>query len=255
MKTVLMLLAAACATVATARVEGAPTDGPTSIISIYGGGAFIRQYSGASYDDGHGYGYDYGYSPYYRVSNTYSGSEFGFEARIVMPLGFLLDVTGEQARVSNHGDAYKEQQLTAGLGYTARIGSRSSWSAEAFYQHYRLGEDYAGCDYSCNGWYNANGGGVKGGFKWPFADRWFGTLNMSVSYLSGQGADFAQAKIDGAVGYMFTDYTSLSIGASSQAMDRTDNRYYDAYYGYGYNDGSNDVLGHTAVFAQLAVHF
>jgi hypothetical protein len=247
-----------CSVCTFAIAAAAPPDAPASEVAIYGGGAFLRQYSGGGYDygngNGYGYGYDYG-GPYYRASDTYSGVELGFDARVALPLGLLIDLSGEQARVSDNGDAFKEQQLTAGVGYTGRIGRRSSWYAEGFYEHYRLGEDFDGCSYSCNGWFNANGGGVKGGFKWRFTQAWFGEFGARVSYLSGQSTDLVQAKLDGSIGYLFTEQVSLSIGVSSQALEQTNDRYYHDGYGYAYNDRSNDVLGHTAVFGKLAVHF
>jgi hypothetical protein len=97
---------------------------------------------------------------------------------------------------------------------------------------------------------------VKGGFTWPFADRFFGTLNLSVSYLSGKDSDvnLVQARLDGLVGYMITDNLSVAIGAASQAIQQAhDRRYYDDY-GYSY-DHTGDTLSHTSVFLKLAVHF
>jgi hypothetical protein len=229
---------------------GAAPDGPASSISVYAGGAFMREY----YDDCGSYYNDCG--GYYDRSNTYSGVEFGMDGRVVTPVGILVDVGVEHARVSDFGDAFLEQQLTAGLGYEGRIGRRSSWYAEGFYQYYRLGEDFNGCDYSCNGWYKANGGGVKGGFTWLFADRFFTTLNLRVSYLSGKDSniDLVQAKFDGSIGYMFTDNLSVAVGAASQAIEQSNDRRYDSNNGY-YYDRSNDTLNHTSVFLKLAVHF
>jgi hypothetical protein len=228
----------------------ASPEGPASSISVYAGGAFMRQY----YDDCGYYSDDCG--GYYARSDTYSGAEFGVDARFVTSAGFLFDLSAEHARVSDYGDAFLEQQLTAGVGYEGRISRRARWYAEGFYQYYRLGEDFNGCTYSCNGWYKANGGGVKGGFTWPFADRFFGTLNMRVSYLSGKDSDLdlVQAKVDGSVGYMITENFSAAIGASSQAIEQAhDRRYYDDY-GYS-SDHSDDTLSHTSVFLNLAVHF
>jgi len=248
------ILAALFALVATllslSPAVAAPPEGPASSISVYAGGAFMRQY----YDDC-GYYYDY-CSGYYDRSNTYSGPEFGVDARIVTSSGFLFDLSAEHARVSDYGDAFLEQQFTAGLGYEGRIGGRARWYAEGFYQYYRLGEDFNGCDYSCNGWYKANGGGVKGGFTWPFTDRFFSTLNLRVSYLSGKDSDvdLVQAKLDGSVGYMITDNFSVAIGAASQAIQQAHDRRYYNDYGYSY-DHSGDTLSHTSVFLKLAVHF
>ena len=151
----------------------ASPEGPTGSISVYAGGAFMRQY----YDDC-GYYSDF-CSGYYDRSDTYSGAEFGVDARIVTSSGFLFDLSAEHARVSDYGDAFLEQQFTAGLGYEGRFG-RARWYAEGFYQYYRLGEDFDGCTYSCNGWYKANGGGLKGGFSWLFDDRFFATDRKSV---------------------------------------------------------------------------
>jgi hypothetical protein len=228
----------------------APPESPASSISVYAGGAFMRQYY-----DGCGYYYDY-CSGYYDRSDTYSGPEFGVDARIVMPSGFLFDLSAEHARVSDYGDAFLEQQFTAGLGYEGRIGRRARWYAEGFYQYYRLGEDFKGCDYSCNGWYKANGGGVKGGFTWLFAGRFFSTLNLRVSYLSGKDGDvnLVQAKLDGSVGYMLTDNFSVAVGAASQAIQQADDRRHYNDYGYAH-DHSGDTLSHTSVFVKLAVHF
>jgi hypothetical protein len=141
------------------------------------------------------------------------------------------------------------------LGFEGRMSRRSRWYAEGFYQYYQLGEDFNGCSYSCNGWYKANGGGVKGGFTWAFADRFFSTLNMRVSYLSGKDSDvnLVQAKLDGSVGYMITDNFSAAIGVASQAIQQAHDRY-NNNYGY-YYDHSNDTLSHTSVFLKLAVHF
>jgi hypothetical protein len=226
----------------------APPESPAGSISVYGGGAFMRQY----YDD---CGYYSSYcSGYYDRSDNYSGPELGLDARIVTSSGILFDLSAEHARVADYGDAFLEQQFTAGLGFEGHIGPRSRWYAEGFYQYYRLGEDFDGCNYSCNGWYKANGGGVKGGFTWPFADRFFGTLNMRVSYLSGKDSDvdLVQAKLDGSVGYMITDSFSVAIGAASQAIQQAhDRRYYDDYS----YDRSNDTLSHTSGFLKLAVHF
>jgi hypothetical protein len=229
----------------------APPDGPASSISVYAGGAFMSEY----YDDCGYYSDDCG--GYYHRSDTYSGPEFGADARIVVSSGLLIDLSVEHARVTDYGDTFLEQQLTAGLGYEGRIGRRASWYAEGFYQFYRLGEDFNGCDYSCNGWYKANGGGVKGGFTWPFADRFFGALDLRVSYLSGadRGVDLVQAKLDGSVGYMITNSFSVAIGASSQAIEQANARgYYGGDYGYNY-DHSGDTLSHTSVFLKLALHF
>jgi hypothetical protein len=231
---------------------GAPPDGPANSISVYGGGAFMNQY----YDDC-GYGYGYGNcGGYYDRSNTYSGPEFGVDARVVTSSGFLFDLSAEHARVSDQGDAFLEQQFTAGVGYEGRLGRRSSWYAEGFYQYYRLGENINGCDYSCNGWYKANGGGVKSGATWQFADRFFGTVNLRASYLSGKDGDtdLVQAKLDGSVGYLLTDNFSVAIGASSQAIQQADDHRYNNNNGYSY-DHSNDTLSHTAVFLKLAVLF
>jgi hypothetical protein len=231
-------------------------EGPASSISVYAGGAFMREY----YDDC-GYYSDYCDDGYYHRSDTYSGPEFGVDARIVLPSGFLIDLSAEHARVTDYGDAFLEQQLTAGLGYESRIGRRASWYVEGFYQFYRLGEDFMGCSYSCNGWYKANGGGVKGGMTWPFAERFYATVNLRVSYLSGKDSDvdLVQAKLDGSVGYMITNNFSVAIGASSQAIEQTnDHGYYDNnnYNNNGYYyDHSNDTLSHTSVFLKLAVHF
>ena len=225
-----------------------PPDAPASSISVYAGGAFMRQY----YDDCGYYSNDCG--GYYDRSDTYSGAEFGVDARIVTSSGFLVDLSAEHARVSDYGDAFLEQQVTAGLGYEGRIGRGMRWYAAGFYQSYRLGEDFNGCSYSCNGWYKANGGGVKGGFTWLFSDRFFGTVNLRASYLAAKdgGADLVQAKLDGSVGYMITDNFSVALGAASQAIEQAhDRRYYDDY---GY-DRSNDTLSHTSVFLKLAVHF
>src|ERR1700761_1437328 len=116
-------------------------EGPASSISAYAGGAFMSEY----YD---GCGYYSNYCGGYDRSDTYSGPEFGIDAHIVVASGFLIDLSAEHARVADHGDAFLEQQLTAGLGYQARIGRRASWYAEGFYQYYRLGEDFMGCNYS-----------------------------------------------------------------------------------------------------------
>jgi hypothetical protein len=246
MKRLAVLFALVATLFSMSPAMAAPSEGPASSISVYAGGAFMRQY----YDDC-GYYYD-DCGGYYNRSDTYSGPEFGVDARIVTSSGFLLDLSAEHARVSDYGDTFLEQQFTAGLGYEGRVGHRMRWYAEGFYQYYRLGEDFNGCNYSCNGWYKANGGGVKGGFTWPFADRFFGTLNMRVSYLSGKDSDvdLVQAKLDGSVGYMITDNFSVAIGAASQAIQQAhDRRYYDDY------DHSNDTLSHTSVFLKLAVHF
>jgi hypothetical protein len=251
MKKLAALFALAATMFSWSSVMAAPPDGPASTISLYAGGAFMSEY----YDDC-GYYSDY-CNGYYNRSDTYSGPEFGADARIVFPSGFLIDLSAEHARVSDYGDAFLEQQLTAGLGYEGRIGRRASWYAEGFYQVYRLGEDFNGCSYSCNGWYKANGGGVKGGFTFPFADRFFGTVNLRVSYLSGQDSDvdLVQAKLDGSVGYMILDNFSVAIGASSQVIEQTNDRgYYNNNYGY-YYDHSDDTLSHTSVFLKLAVHF
>jgi hypothetical protein len=247
----LAALFALTSTVLTLRpAMAAPPDGPASSVSVYAGGAFMREYS-----DDCGYNYCGGDGGYYDRSDTYTGPEFGVDARIVMSSGFLVDLSAEHARVSDYGDAFLEQQLTAGLGYEGRIGRRSSWYAEGFYQYYRLGENFNGCDYTCNGWYKANGGGVKGGFTFPFADRFFGTVNLRVSYLSGKDTDvdLVQAKLDGSVGYMITDYFSVAIGAASQAIQQANDRHYndDGYY----YDHSNNTLSHTSVFLKLAAHF
>ena len=225
----------------------AQSEGGGSSISVYAGGAFMSQY----YDN---CGYYSGYCDgYYSRSNTYSGPEFGVDARFVMSSGFLFDLSAEHARVSDYGDTFLEQQFTAGLGFEGRMGRRSRWYAEGFYQYYRLGEDFNGCNYSCNGWYKANGGGAKGGFTWAFTERFFGTVNLRVSYLSGKDSDIdlVQAKLDGSVGYMITDNFSVAIGAASQAIEQAHNRrYYDSYY-----DHSDDTLSHTSVFLKLALHF
>lgn len=232
-----------------------PTDFPASTISIYAGGAFMHQYSEDCYYDDY-----YGCSGYYHSSDTYGGPEFGADARIVLPSGFLIDLGAEHARVSDNGDAFLEQQLTAGLGYEGSIGRSGSWYVAGFYQFYRLGEDFYGCDYSCNGWYKANGGGVKGGFTWPFANRFFGTLGLRVSYLSGKDSDvdLVQAKLDGSVGYLVSSNLSVALGVSTQAIQETnDHRYSDDYYhhGYYYYGHQGDTLSHTAVFARLSFHF
>jgi hypothetical protein len=250
MKKLAVLFALVAAPFSSSPAMAAPTEGPAGSISVYAGGAFMRQY----YDDC-GYYSDY-CGGYYDRSNTYSGPEFGLDARIVTSSGFLFDLSAEHARVTDYGDAFLEQQFTAGLGYEGRISRRARWYAEGFYQYYRLGEDFNGCTYSCNGWYKANGGGVKGGFTWPFADRFFGTLNLRVSYLSGKdsGVNLVQAKLDGSVGYMITDNFSVALGAASQAIQQAHDRHYYDDYGGSY-DHSDDTLSHTSVFLKLAVHF
>jgi hypothetical protein len=56
---------------------------------------------------------------------------------------------------SDYRDAFLEEQFTAGLGYEGRISRRARWYAEGFYQHYRLGEDFNDCNYTCKAWYKA----------------------------------------------------------------------------------------------------
>lgn len=243
MKSLALILATGAA-----LLSGLSAHAADSVISLYAGGAFMRDYQDSC---GDGYYYDCG--PYYS-SDTYSGPEFGVDARFVVSGGLLFEFTGEQARVSDLGDAYLEQQFTAGLGYQGHIGRRSSWFAEGFYQRYRIGENFQGCDYSCFGWYKANGGGVKGGFTWPFSDRWYGTLAMRVSYLSGDQDDLVQAKFDGSVGFMLNPNLSLGIGVSSQAQEQTRNNGSYYYNGYYYDYG-NDELSHTAVYLKLSAHF
>jgi hypothetical protein len=250
MKRLAWLIALAATPLSLSPAMAAPLDLPASSISVYGGGAFMRQY----YDDC-GYYSDY-CGGYYDRSDTYSGPEFGADARIVTSSGVLFDLSAEHARVADYGDAFLEQQFTAGLGYEGRIGGLSRWYAEGFYQYYQLGENFNGCDYSCNGWYKANGGGLKGGFSWSFTGRFFATVNLRASYLSGKdsGANLVQAKLDGSVGYMITDNFSVALGAASQAIQQAhDRRDYDDY-GSSY-DHSNDTLSHTSVFLQLGVHF
>lgn len=227
----------------------APPEGPASSVSVYAGGAFMSEYFDQCGD----------YSDYcdgYDRSNTYSGPEFGVDARIVMQSGFLIDLSAEHARVSDSGDAFLEQQATAGLGYEGHIGRRASWYAEGLYQYYRLGENFMGCGYSCNGWYKGNGGGVKGGFTWPFANRFFGTFDLRVSYLSGKdgNVDLVQGKLDGSVGYMLTDYFSVALGAGSQAIQQSNSRGYAGDYNSYYNH-SDETLSHVSVFLKLAAHF
>jgi hypothetical protein len=250
MKKIAALLCLVGTLSALSPAMAAPPDGPASSVSVYAGGAFMSEY----YDDC-GYYSDY-CNGYHNRSDTYSGPEFGADARIVLSSGFLIDLSAEHARVTDYGDAFLEQQLTAGLGYEGRIGRRASWYAEGFYQYYRLGEDFNGCSYSCNGWYKANGGGLKGGFTFPFADRFFAAVNLRVSYLSGKDSDvdLAQAKLDGSVGYMITNNFSVALGASSQAIEQANDRRRDDRYGY-YYDHSDDTLSHTSVFVKLAVHF
>jgi hypothetical protein len=250
MKTIASLSALVAMLFSVSPVMSASPEGPASSISVYAGGAFMRQY----YDDCGYYSDDCG--GYYDRSDTYSGAEFGVDARIVTSAGILFDLSAEHARVSDYGDAFLEQQVTAGVGYQGRMGRGAHWYAEGFYQYYRLGEDFDGCTYSCNGWYKANGGGLKGGFTWPFANRFFATLNMRVSYLSGKDSDIdlVQAKLDGSVGYMITETFSAAIGASSQAIQQAHDRHYYDDYGYSY-DHSDDTLSHTAVFLNLAMHF
>ena len=252
MKRLAALFALVTALFSLSPAMAAPPEGPASSISVYAGGAFMREY----YDDCGGYYDNCGGGGYYNRSDTYSGPEFGADVRIVTSSGFLVDLSAEHARVSDYGDAFLEQQLTAGLGYEGSIGRRSSWYAEGFYQYYRLGEDFDGCDYSCNGWYKANGGGVKGGFTWPFAGRFFATVNLRFSYLSGKDSDvdLVQGRLDGAVGYMITHYFSVAIGAASQALEQTNDRRDYNDYGY-YYDHSDDTLTHISVFLKLAAHF
>ncbi len=250
MKTLAALFAFLALPFCVSPALAAAPDGPASSVEVYAGGAFMRQY----YDD---CGYYQGCGGgYYDRSDTYSGPEFGADARFVFTSGLLIDLSAEHARVSDYGDAFLEQQFTAGLGYEGRIGRRSSWYVAGFYQYYRLGENVDGCDYSCNGWYKANGGGAKGGATWYFSDRFFGSLNLRVSYLSGKDSDIdlVQAKVDGSVGYMITNNFSVSIGAASQAIQQTNDRYDNYNNGY-YYDRSNDTLSHTSVFVKLAVHF
>src|SRR5262249_18823978 len=145
MKHLFAALALVAGTLSAGELFAAPY-GLASSISVYAGGAFMRQYSDSCYD-----GYEYYDCGYYR-SDTYSGAEFGADAHLVMPGGLLIDLSAEHARVSDYGDAFLEQQFTVGLGYQGGIAQRGSWFVAGFYQHYRLGESYFGCDYSCNGW-------------------------------------------------------------------------------------------------------
>ena len=99
-----------------------------------------------------------------------------------------------------------------------------------------------------------NGGGAKGGFTWPFAERFYGTLNQRRSYLSGKDSDvdLVQAKLDGSVGYLLTDNFSIALGAASQGIQQTNVRrtYYGSYY-----DHTDNTRSHISVFLKLALHF
>lgn len=212
-----------------------------SNVSIYGGGNFLRFHQGDGYD-------------YYddRESDTYSGVMEGAQLRLVAPIGLMFDASVENARASRDSYAYKEQQVLAGIGYIQRVGRGANWSVEAFYERYRVGLDGGGCDFSCNGWYTANGGGVKAGFTWPFAQNWFGAANVSAAYLSFPSNDGWQARLDASVGYLLTPNTSISVGVASQVTGQTD-RNYDDYYGYYYDRTTS--IDRYNVFAKVGFHF
>jgi len=77
--------------------------------------------------------------------------------------------------VSDYGGRLLEQQFSAGLGYEGRIAAVRDGMRGLSISNKPAGRDFKeGCDYSGNGWYKANGGGVKGGFHLArFTDRFF----------------------------------------------------------------------------------
>ena len=209
--------------------------------------SFVNAHANASSIRTSNYYYNYyGYYDDYS-SNSADGSGGGAAFRVVLPGGFMFDATYNTDK-SNAGDgSIRINQGTAGLGYLGNLRRGPTWYVEVMYATFRPSVD---SNYLCGGSCGSvtyNGAGLKGGFMWPFAGRWYSTLDVGVAGLHGpSGTDsIVQGILGGSIGYKFTPNFGVNVGILSNAwIDGNSN-------GSGYDT----TISVSSLQAGLSLHF
>jgi hypothetical protein len=211
---------------------------PNSFLNIHANGSALRVSN--YYYNGYGYFDDY-------TSNSADGGGGGAAIRIVAKGGFMFDATYNTDRVNANDGNIRINQGTAGLGFLGNSGRNSTWYAEAIYTTFRPRVDSNSlCGGSCPS-VTYNGGGLKGGFIWPFAGRWYSTADAGIAVLGGPSgtSSIVQGILAGSIGYKFTPNLGVSLGLLSNGwIHRNSN-------GSGYDT----TISVTSVQAGLSFHF
>jgi hypothetical protein len=238
MQKILGFLSLTAALALMALPAGAQYMYPASYVNIHGNASSINLSNG--YYDYYGYYNNYN-------SSSADGGGGGANVRFIARNGFMFDATFNSDKADIGDGNMRINQGTAGLGYLAYLRSGATWYAEAMYTTFqpRLTSNYL-CGGSC-GTVTYNGGGVKGGFMWPFAGRWYATLDAGVAGLHGPSGtnSITQGILGGAVGYKFTPNFGVNLGILSNAWVNGNSNY----------DDNSSTISVTSFQAGLSLHF
>jgi hypothetical protein len=219
---------------------------PDSFVNIHANGSSVGLSN--NYYNGYGNGYYNNYN-----SSSADGNGGGAAVRFVIPGGLMFDATFNQDTADVGDGNIRINQGTAGVGYQGHMGWGSTWYAEVIYTTFqpRITSNYL-CGGSC-GTVVYNGAGVKGGFMWPFAGRWYATADLGFAGLQGpSGTDsLAQGIFGGSIGYKFTPNFGVNLAVLSNVWvdgNSNQNGYYNQY-------GNDTTLSVTSIQAGVSLHF
>lgn len=202
-------------------------DFPDSYVTVSGGVVNVGDKQPGYYYSGYDYYGDYYYyDDYYSSSAT--GGSFGASARWQLAPHLIIDADYGHDQATIDDLDLTRQEIQVGAGFLGDIGVRSSWYAEAVYAHVQFDTSSAGlCGGDCPT-ERHDGVGVKGGFVWPFAERWYATLGGGYIWMNSEaGFDgVAEGLLNGAVGYRVSSNLSVGVRTDVEAyVDRNDTRY------------------------------
>ncbi len=208
---------------------------PQSFANVHANASSIATY------DSYGHFDIYGIYTNYNSSSAW-GDGGGAALRFVMPGGFMFDASynSDQANVGQVD--MRINQGTAGLGYRG-----PHWYAEAMFTAFQpkvtsnslCGGPCAPVTY--------DGGGVKGGFEWTFARRWYATVDTGIAALEGPSGthSIVQAVVGGSIGYKFNPNFSLDLAFLSNAW----------VFGSSSHSNYNNTISVTSIQAGASLHF
>ncbi|HME40267.1 MAG TPA: hypothetical protein VKG63_15030 [Steroidobacteraceae bacterium] len=187
---------------------------PNSFVNVHANASYLRVSN--NYYDNYGF---YGYYGNYN-SSTADGNGGGAAIRIVAKGGFMFDAVYNTDKVDVGDGNIRINQGTAGFGYMGNLGRGATWYAEGIYTTFqpKVTSNYL-CNGSC-GTITYNGGGVKGGFVWPFGARWYATADVGLAVLGGPNGtnSIVQGIFGGSIGYKFTRNLGVNVGVLSNAF-------------------------------------
>ncbi len=142
-----------------------------------------------------------------------TGTELAAALRLEIVPRLILDATFDHTFITRSSNYNKLDTQTAALGYLGSVGKESSWYAEGVYSRNQISFD-AGHSQSINA------PGVRGGWRWPFAHKWYSTLDLGAEIPEhfGNGGKFAQAEVGAGLGYQLTNHVGFGFNLDEHAF-------------------------------------